>query len=545
MPGGGQLPLVAYGNQNQSFNGNPQFTNFYKVFRRFTHFSQESITIPMDGPNEMMMDTPIRIRAKIPRHADLLTDLTFVFRIPEIYSKVLDVGQEQFKVPAFRWIHMLGPLIIDNIGIYVGGSKIQEFPGEWIAARAAADLPTDKYLKWRSLVGDVPELMNPEWGIYGKSPSYPFTKGEYPNVVADPSGGEGAPSIPERTIRVPLPFWFSESWGQALPLIALQLHEVEVQITLRTLREIYRIMDVQTDSEPVRFGRDLLVDPSKPTSYDITTPEANDNLTFQTTYQSTSDESGALRNFFTDTGQPIPPQDGFIMDAHLEGTFIYLTEKEQLIFAERQVQFLVHQVQTFRFPSVVTRTKLELDSHGLVHRILFYGRRSDAIESRNDYINLSNWKNLNQSPYWPMAAGAIQPNSGLLKPYVQRDILRSARLIIAGNEIFEEKPANFFEVQNPYSTTIGQGSAGITPGSGIKPDDVMGPIYQIPFALNASDHEQPSGSLNTSRLREIQLEVHPWDLDPNSEYAYDFTVFVESLNMLTILNGMGGLAFAI
>jgi hypothetical protein len=73
----------------------------------------------------------------------------------------------------------------------------------------------------------------------------------------------------------------------------------------------------------------------------------------------------------------------------------------------------------------------------------------------------------------------------------------------------------------------------------------MGPIYHLPFSLNSSDHFQPSGTLNTSRLREIQLEVQPWELDPASPYAYDFTVFVESLNVVKYLNGMAGLAFAL
>jgi hypothetical protein len=544
MPGGGELALVAYGNQNTTFNGNPEFTYFYKIFRRHTHFSQESITIPMDGPNEMMMDAPIRIRAKIPRHADLLTELTFVFRIPEIYSKIYVVGEDNQRVPAFRWIHMLGPLIIDMVGIYVGGTKVQEFPGEWIAARAAADLPADQYAKWRTLVGDVPELTEPEWGVYGHAASYPFQKGEYPNTVADPSGEPTAPSIPGRTIRVPLPFWFSETLGRALPLVALQLHEVEVQISLRTLREIYRIMDVNFQREPNRYGRSLIPDPTKPTSYDPATPGTNDNLTFQNDYEVYDDPTGSLRHFFTDAGEPIPVQDGFVMNAHLEGNYVYLTEREQTMFAARELWALVHQVQTFTFPNTVTRKKLDLDAHGVTHRILFYGRRSDAIPFRNDYTNLSNWKSLGQAPYWPIT-GAPMPNSGLLMPYTQRDILRSARLICAGNELFEEKPADFFEVHTPYTTMTGGGTSGLTAGSNVRPPDVFGPLYHIPFALRSSDHDQPSGSLNMSRLREIQLEVETWPVDPDGTYTYDFTVFVESMNIIKYLNGMAGMGFAV
>jgi len=551
MPGGGQIGIVAFGNQNRTFNGNPEMTYFYKVFKRYTHFSQENISITLDGPNIMMMDTPIKLRAKIPRHADLLTDLTFVFDLPETYSKLLPPAPGQLNTdisgtPSFRWIHMLGPMMIDTLSIYVGGSQIQTFPGEWIVIRAAADMDADRFLKWRNLVGDTPEINNPEWGAFGKSPSYPFQKGEYPHNVMDPSGNNTAPSVPGREIRVPLPLWFSESWGRALPLVALQLHEVEVQIQLRTLREIYRIMDNTFQADPVRYGRNLLYNPAYPITQDLSVPAPPyNNLTLQANYNSWFDVSGqlSLRNFYTQAGDTVPRQDGFIMNARLEGNYVYLTQKEQVVFAERELTHVVHQVQNFSFPAITTRTRLDLDVHGLLHRIVFFGRRSDAIESRNDYINLSNWKNLNQAPYWPLPPSAPVPNSGLLISYAQRDILRSARLLLAGNELQEEKLAKFFEVQVPYMTTKGSGASGLN--GGLKPDDIMGPLYQMTFALNASDHLQPSGTLNTSRIREVQLEVQPWDLDPYSPFAYDFTVYCETINTVKFTNGMGGLGFAI
>jgi hypothetical protein len=543
MPGGGQLPLIAFGNQNKSVSGNPSMTFYYKVYKHYTHFSQETITLPMDGPNELMLDTPIRLRAKVNRHADLLTELTFVFRIPDIFSKIV-AGDPELK-PQFRWIHMLGPMIIDHVGIFVGGAKIQEFPGEWIAMRAQMDMPADKYLKWRSLVGDTPEIHTPEWGIYGKAKNYPYAQGTYPHSIVDASGSPLAPSIPGREIRVPLPFWFSESWGTALPLVALQLHEVEVQITLRTLREIYRLADTLFQSEPLRYGQELENNPEFPTSIDPTTPGDNDNLTLQNDYTSIIDPTGAFsfRSFLTEAGYAVPASDGFSLNAHLEGNYIYLTENERIMFSEKTLQHVVHQVQLFRFPNVVTRSKLDIDSHNLAHRLLFFARRSDAILNRNDYINLSNWKYANQAPFWPVT-GTIVSNAGRYLPYGQRDILRSARILCAGNEIFEEKSATYLELQTPFQSTTGGGMSGLMPGA-IKPDDVMGPIYHVPFALNASDHVQPSGTLNTSRLREFQLEVNPWPIDPDAPYYYDFTVYVESLNFIKFQNGMAGLAFAV
>jgi hypothetical protein len=344
-------------------------------------------------------------------------------------------------------------------------------------------------------------------------------------------------------LRSPLSFWFTESWGVALPLVALQMHEVEVQIQMRPLREIYRLLDDTFQTEPVRTNRRLLNNPSYPTTNDVSLPgPPYDNLTLQANYQSWNDLMGSPKWFYKQAGDGVPRQDGFIMNAHLEGNYVYLTEKEQVSFVGRELNYLVHQIQTFSFPSITGLSRLDLDVHGIISRIVFFGRRTDAIESRNDYINLSNWKYLNQAPYWPMPAGSPTPNSGLLVSYAQRDILRAARLLLAGNELQEARPASYFEVQTAYQNTVG-GVAGLHPG--VQPNDVMGPLYQMTFGLNASDHSQPSGTLNTSRIREVQLEVQPWDLDPFSPFAYDFTVYCETLNTLKLMNGMAGLSFAI
>ena len=560
MPGGGQIGIVAVGNQNRYFNGNPELTYFYKAYKRYTHFSQESITVQLDGPSLLSLDLPIQLRAKIPRQADLLTSLTLVFDIPDIYSNIFKpiispTSPAVYRPASFRWIHMLGAMIIDSVAIFVGGTQVQNFPGEWLAIRATSDMPLDKYLKWRNMIGDTPELNNPEWGVLGKSPSYPFAKGEYPHNVADPlapTGTNSAPSINGRQIRVPLPFWFSESWGVALPLIALQLHEVEVRIQLKTLRDLYRIMDDVFQAEPIRYGRKLLYNPNLPVSTSPTdasgnpmiTPPPFDNLTLQSQYQTFMDPNGQPRYFYTDQNATIPLQDGFVMNAHLEGNYIYITEKEQAIFAERELTHIVYQVQRFSFPSITSRTVLDLDVHGLINRMIFFGRRSDAIESRNDFINLSNWKNLNQAPFWPLTTAAMQPNSGRLLSYAQRDILRSARLLLDGNEMFEEKPANYYELHTQFQNVVGSGAAGVNPG-GLKPDDVMGPLYHINFGLDASEHGQATGTLNTSRIKVVQLEVQPWDLDPMSPFAFDFTVYCETVNIVKFTNGMGGLGFAI
>ena len=149
MTGGGLLGLIAYGAQNVILSGNPQMTFFYKAFRRYSHFSQESITTIMDGPNELFYDQPIKVRAKIQRSGDLLSDMYFSFRVPDIFSKFLPTSYNRPTQIQYQWVRYLGAAIIQNAAFYIGGQKIQEFDGNYLLAKALADYDTDKFDKWR------------------------------------------------------------------------------------------------------------------------------------------------------------------------------------------------------------------------------------------------------------------------------------------------------------------------------------------------------------------------------------------------------------
>jgi hypothetical protein len=56
---------------------------------------------------------------------------------------------------------------------------------------------------------------------------------------------------------------------------------------------------------------------------------------------------------------------------------------------------------------------------------------------------------------------------------------------------------------------------------------------------------QPQGSINSSRIKVFQLDVNVYPLPANTFYQYDITVYVESLNWVTIASGMGGLKYAL
>ena len=90
MPGGGLFSLVAYGAQNVLLSGNPDFTYFYKSYKKYSHFAEESVTFAMDGPQDLSYNQPIQVRFKIQRIADLVRDIYFVFTLPDIYCKYID-----------------------------------------------------------------------------------------------------------------------------------------------------------------------------------------------------------------------------------------------------------------------------------------------------------------------------------------------------------------------------------------------------------------------------------------------------------------------
>lgn len=216
MGGGGLYVLVAYGGQNILLSGNPDFTFFYKTYKKYTHFSEESVTQPTDGP-QVFNDQPIQVRLKIQRVADLVRDLYLVVDIPDIYCKWIDLNDPSYNRAFqynFNWTRYIGCQLIQQVGFYIGGQKIQEFDGNYMIAKAQADLTKTQFQKWQKLVGDVPEFNNPAAGIWaGGSAS-----GGYPLVYPDVSGGNvNRPSIFGRQLMIPLPFWFTETTFNALP----------------------------------------------------------------------------------------------------------------------------------------------------------------------------------------------------------------------------------------------------------------------------------------------------------------------------------------
>lgn len=524
MPGGGLYSLVAYGAQNVLLSGNPDFTYFYKTYKKYSHFAEESVTFSMDGPQDLQYDQPIQIRFKVQRIADLVRDMYFVFDLPDIYCKYLElsgnpVRQSQYN---FNWVNYIGCHIIQQIGFYIGGQKIQEFDGDYMISKAQADLDADFYIKWSKLVGNIPELVDPANGVYAGGSTgtgYPLVYNS--NGPSGPiEGNVNRPSIIGRRIQVPLPFWFTESTFESLPLVSLQYHECEVQITLRPINQLYTILDPSGNRVAPGYKYNASPQPLQPLNVYYTAVSDISDIT--------------INNFLTDIGQPKPLLNTWQLNPRIQLTYVYVTDEERAQFSGEPLQYLVRQITRYDFLGLTSRQIVELDTHNPINRIFIIPRRSDSVLYRNQVDNFSNWILPNKAPFIPPSSlwgSSIIANSatGRFVLNGNNSILETLRILGDGNELQEIKPADYYSQVVPWKYLTG-----LTDPN----------LFIYPFGLHSPD-TQPDGSINSSRIKLFQIDLGVYPLPTNSFYQYNFAIFVENLNWVNIAGGMGGLKYAL
>ena len=187
--GGGLMQLVAYGAQDIYLTGNPQITFFKVVYRRHTNFSMEAIEQTWNGTSTGT--SAARCAATISRNGDL------------IHKMYLEIdGKPQDNKPN------INATSITDIELEIGGQRIDKQTGQFMNIWAHLTQPNET-----GRVGDV------EGGEAGQGTLFQ-------NMTA--MGGSYTKTDTTNKTFVPLNFWFCRNVGLALPLIALQYHEVKV-----------------------------------------------------------------------------------------------------------------------------------------------------------------------------------------------------------------------------------------------------------------------------------------------------------------------------
>jgi len=211
MPGA-LLQLVAYGAQDVYLTGNPQITFFKIVYRRHTNFAVESIEQFFNGATNFSRKST----CEISRNGDLITQTFLKVILPEVRF----VGDFcRFGHVEFAWVRRLGHAIIDETELEIGGAQIDKQYGEWLNIWYELSHPVGQESGYAKMIGDVPELTEVStlsWDI----PDNTLLKPNY-------------------TMYIPLQFYFCRNNGLALPLIALQYHQVKIYVRFRPADQCY------------------------------------------------------------------------------------------------------------------------------------------------------------------------------------------------------------------------------------------------------------------------------------------------------------------
>jgi hypothetical protein len=414
--GGGLLQLVAYGAQDVYLTGNPQITFFKVAYRRHTNFALEAIEQTFNGnPNYGS-----RVTCQISRNGDLIN---------RMYLQVKPSAGSNY-------VNYYGLRLLNYVEIEIGGQKIDKHYSHWLYVWNELTLPKSKRYGYSEMVG-----------------------------------GLGADSVAGKTLYIPLEFWFCRNIGLALPLIALQYHEVKV------------------------------------------------NINFETAAKCGADANG-------------------IINASLWVDYIYLDTDERRRFAQLSHEYLIEQLQFTGQEAIVSssvKTKLNFN-HPCKELVWFIAKDTDT--------NVNNW--FNYTTKSKAVSALLTNNAALNETLMQSDInyvaasgsdpsnpVKSAKLVLNGNDRFYERPGRYFNLIQPY-----QHHENIPSNAGIN-------VYS--FALKPEEH-QPSGTLNMSRIDTAVLNLtFEADISGTGEYkASDYTLFVYAVNynVLRILSGMGGLAYS-
>ena len=457
--GGGLLQLVAYGAQDVYLTGNPQITFFKVVYRRHTNFAIEAIQQTPTGSNSLGS----RASFQITRNGDLIHRIYFNGRIKNNNTAA---DKAVALVPNF------GQKLLKNVELEIGGQRIDKHYSEWLYIWNELSLPVGKRDGYNTMVG---------------ANSY--------NLCTKLKENE------EYELYVPLEFWFCRNVGLALPLIALQYHEVKINIEYETQDNLVDINDYN-----------LCYDEEAKTGGDKCT---NGNKKYGTTDDYTLTVGGAAAPIFAVNSNIA------LLDATLWVDYIFLDTDERRRFAQLSHEYLIEQLQ---FTGTDTINKSSSPDNMKSIRMNFNHPCKElvwTIKRNNTSSHKVFWNNFSSAE----GSDAVGNTNNTMNDYSEStNTTLQAKIMLNGNDRFATRKGDYFSLVQPYQHHENT------------PDENHKGINVYSFALKPEEH-QPSGTLNMSRIDTAVLNV-------SSKVEGTIYVFAVNYNVLRILSGMGGLAYS-
>lgn len=552
MPGG-LLNIVAYGNQNVYLNGNPSKTFFKTTYKKYTNFGLQKFRLDFDGLRKLRMTESSKFTFRMKRYAELLMDTYLVVQLPTIWSPIIPpIDASQNWAPyEFKWIDNLGTQMIEEVEITVGGQILNRYSGAYLLAMVQRDFNNVKKDLYDNMTGNVTELNDP-----GNTSS---RINSYPNAYYTSLQQGPEPSIRARKLYIPINFWFTLAAKMAFPLVALQYNELEINITLRPVQELIIIRDVEDQDNEFPYIQPNFNNPYHQ-FYRFLQPPPDISLNTTTSYQDKRTDWNA--------------------DVHLISTYGFLTEEESKVFAAKEQKYLFKSIYDWKYFNITGSQRVKLEnSMGMVSSWMWYFQRSD-INMRNEWSNYTNWPynylpqdvefaDISGQHLIPDMSGVtfgpgFNPIDGTHTGYFitgnynvinEKNILLSLGILLDGKYRENVLDSGVYNYIEKYVRT-----------SGNAPDG----LYCYNFGIHTDPFDfQPSGAMNLSKFRDIQLEFTTYTpsideeaqfytiCDPSGgligvnksnwrlyDYNYNMTVHEERYNVVTFVGGNCGLMYA-
>jgi hypothetical protein len=453
--GGGLMQLVAYGAQDIYLTGNPQITFFKVVYRRHTNFSMETINQTFNST----VDFGRKSSVIIARNGDLISRMYLQIKLPALdQTQSTDVDTSTYV----SWTNGIGNALIKSVSIDIGGQEIDKHYGEWMDIWHELNLSDEQKKNYNNMVGNSMD-----------------NSGSNPKFVAL----EGS----ERNLYIPLIFWFNRNPGLALPLIALQYHEVRVHLELENANSLIRNDKGNINTPKDTNGNDISV-----TSCDL------------------------------------------LCD------YVYLDTDERRRFAQVSHEYLIEQLQFTGSESIEAgSSSISLDL-GFNHPVKYlHWVIQDGIftnnESGYDSKSFENDSNVYDGGNQKLRY------SSLMNINDKYDTFKTAKLQLNGHDRFNERDADYFRLVQNYQHLPGSSKKYIyTYSFCLKPAEhqpsgtcnfsrIDNAKLSITFDTNSTSiNKKDDGSSYTGQIERDSL----------------IKIYAVNYNVLRIMSGMGGLAYS-
>jgi len=523
------MQLVAYGAQDVYLTGNPQITFWKVTYRRHTNFAMESIEQTFNG----QADFGRRVTCTISRNGDLAYRTYLQITLPEIGQSLKNSSGNVYA----RWLDFPGEQLISQVEVEIGGQRIDRQYGDWMHIWCQLTLSKEQERGYYKMIGNTTQL------TYICDPDFSDVDGPCSaNGVRQVCAPRNA--LAETTLYVPLQFWYCRNPGLALPLIALQYHEVKINLDIRNIEEcLWAVSTI--DGAGVKITE----------AYKQSLAAAS--LFVDYIFLDTDERRRMAQN----------PHEYLIEQLQFTGDESVGSSSNKIkLNLNHPCKELIWVVQPDANVDYCASTTANMDLNRLLGAQPF--NYTDAYDALPNAVHAFGGKNAVQSS----GTGATKfiNSSGMFQDPFANDVLVSssggawnnatntsdsgvsdagtfvlaetaldmhcwgenpvvvAKLQLNGQDRFSEREGTYFDLVQPFQHHTRAPDTGIN-------------VYS--FALRPEEH-QPSGTCNFSRIDNATLQLVLSNATVSGVSTAKVRVYAVNYNVLRIMSGMGGLAYS-